>query len=395
MIKFAALFAFLSACFFVGEVFAQRGGLGFSGIFESCVSANVGAGEASALSYGFEEYANIRMQARLGENGTFFGAINLIAAAGNYAVAMAALEENLQFGGINIGQNYAALIELERLHFRIRGEKLNFDGGLMRIPFGFSAVWGSSDFLNPKNPLKPDARPRAVLGNSLSWFPVHGLKFQGFAVAGRDPLDPNAALAGISADKHWEKLSAQILYSFERSEIFPATNLNPWTHRTSVSLKADLGAGFILDMLYTQNKEIAKFADGLSLSAGFDYSFSDGNLIFLAEYLYNGAASSTSVASGANFFNRNYLYTGLTYRFSNFTNAGLALISGFDDASFAGLLTFNRQISQAISLSVAANIPMDKNLFNGDGNFGELGPRPFGVAAGSHFYLETKLRMRF
>ncbi|MCL2844538.1 MAG: hypothetical protein FWE23_03680 [Chitinivibrionia bacterium] len=392
--KFCA-FLILAITFFGGNAFAQRDGLTFSGIFESSVATNVGAGEAANLSYGLEEYANIRMQARVGENGTFFGAVNLIAASGDYAITMISQAEHVKFGGIHTGKYYAALIELERLFFRIRGENVNFDGGIMRIPLGFSNVWGSSDFLNPKNPLKPNARPRAVLGNSLSWFPVHGFKLQGFGITGRDPLDANSGIAGIAADKHWDKLSAQLLYSFEYSDEFPSTASNPWTHRTGLSLKADLELGLILDMLYTHNKELENKADGLSLSTGFDYSFFSGNLIFLAEYLYNGLASSTSLAGGGNFSNRNYLYTGFTYRFSNFTNAGLALLSGLDDASFVSLLTFNHQISQAISLSVAANVPMDRNLFNNDGNHGEFGPRPSGMSAGSHFYMETKLRMRF
>jgi len=386
---------FVALFLFIGEIFAQRGNLTFSGIFESSVATNVGAGEAANLSYGLEEYANIRMQARLGENGTFFGAVNLIAASGTYAAAMAAQAEHLQFGGMQVGQNYAALMEIERLHFRIRSEKTNFDGGLLRIPFGFSTVWGSSDFLNPKNPLKPDARPRAVLGSGISWFPVHGFKLQGFATAGGDPMDANSGIAGISADKHLDKLSAQLLYAFEHSNEFPSTISCPWTHRFGMSLKADLELGLMLDMLYAHNKDLENSEDGLSLSAGFDYSFFDAKLIFLAEYLYNGNASSTSFAGGGNFTNNNYLYTGLTYRFNNFTNAGLALISGLDDASFVALATFSHQISQAISLSVATNVPMDKNLFNGDGNYGELGPRPFGVSEGSHFSLETKLIMRF
>jgi hypothetical protein len=361
-----------------------------SGVFESSVSANVGAGDTLLFSYGVEEYANIRMQSKIGENAVFFGAVNLIAAAGDYA-----LMASVTGVDIDVGENYAALIELERLYFRLKSETVNFDAGLMRLPFGYSQVWGPSDFLNPKNPLKPDARPRAILGGGLSWYPVDDFKLQGFAAAGRDPLARNSGIAGISADRHWDWASVQLLYSLERLDQFPSTDLNPWTHRAGLSVKADLELGFVMDMLYVYNREIEDRVDGLSLSAGFDYSLLGANLIILAEYLYSGAASSTSVAGGGSFVNRNYLYTGFTWRFSDYTNAGLALIAGIDDVSFIPLATFNHDLFQAVTLTVMAQIPVDRDLLFNDGNHGELGPLPPGVSRGSNFYLETKVKLRF
>jgi hypothetical protein len=377
--------------------FAQRsGGVTFSGVFESAISANAGAGDAPAFSHGTEQYANIRMQSRIGDYATFLGAFNVIAAAGDYAAAAAATGLD-----IDVGKNYVAAIELERLFFRIRTEAVNLDGGLMRLPFGFGNVWGPSDFLNPKNPLKPDARPRAVLGGGLSWFPIDGLKLQSFAVTGRDPLANNSGIAGISVDRHLTRGSVQGLYSLERSTDFPKTASSPWTHRAGLSLRADLELGFVVDMLYTYNEEIEDKIDGLSFSAGFDYSLSlfNATQIFLVEYLYNGAASSTSISGGGSFINKNYLYTGLTWQFSNFTGAGIALITGIDDVSFAPLITFNHDLFQGASLSAMAQFPLDRDLLSGDGNRGEFGPvqtHPLtGADFGSYFYLETKLRFRF
>jgi len=365
-----------------------------SGVFESSLSANAGAGDSASLTYGVEEYANIRMQTKIGENATFFGAVNLIAAAGDYAVKAEGMGV-----GLAAGENYAALIELERLYFRLKSETVNFDGGLMRLPFGYSTVWGPSDFLNPKNPLKPDARPRAILGGALAWYPVDDFKLQGFAATGRDPPARNSGIAGVSADRHWGWASVQTLYAVERSNRFPGTDSSPWTHRAGLSVKADLELGFVAEMLYVYNKEIKGRIDGLSLSAGFDYSLFDANLIVLAEYLYSGAASSTSIAGGGSFVNENYLYTGFTWRFSDYTNAGLALICGIDDVSFIPLVTFNHDLFQGVTLTVMAQIPVDRDLLFDDGQRGEFGPVPStlppSVNAGSHFYLETKIKMKF
>jgi len=381
----------LTACK-IHPVFAQggKGGMSMSGVFESSVSANAGAGDAPPLTYGVEEYANIRMQSKIGESAMFFGAVNFIASAGDYAVAAEAMGVDLA-----AGENYAALIELERLYFRLKSETVNFDAGLMRLPFGFSQVWGSSDFLNPKNPLKPDARPRAILGGGLSWYPIDDFKLQGFAVAGRDPLARNSGIAGVSADRHWDAASVQLLYAAERSESFPGTASSPWTHRAGLSAKADFILGLVMDMLYVYNEEIEEKVDGLSLSAGFDYSLFGANLIIIAEYLYSGAASSTSAAGGGSFINGNYLYTGFTWRFSDYANAGLALISGIDDVSFIPLVTFNYDLFQAATLSLMAQIPIDRDVLDGGGKHGEFGPIPSGRNAGTHFYLETKVKLRF
>jgi hypothetical protein len=330
------------------------------------------------------------MQSKIGDNAVFFSAVNFIAAAGDYALKASA-------AGVDFtaGDNYAAVIELERLHFKLKGNSIDFEGGLMRIPFGYGTVWGPSDFLNPKNPLKPDARPRAVLGGGVAYYPIEDLKLLGFATTGRDPFAQNSGIAGISADKHWDKASVQLHYSFERSNQFPGSDSSMSTHRAGMSVKADIKVGFVMDMLYVYNREIDNKEDGLSLSAGLDYSFFDANLILLAEYLYNGAASSTSIAGGGSFANKNYLYTGATWRFSDFTNAGLALITGIDDVSFVPLVTFNHDLFQGVTWSTMIQIPVDRNLLLDDGNYGEFGPLPFGMDFGSYFYLETKIKLRF
>ena len=361
-----------------------------SGILDSSVSVRAGAGEAPAFSYGFEEYANIRMQAKLKEKAVFHGAFNVIAAAGDSAAAAE------QIAGLTEGENYIAGIELERLYFQLNGEYLDLDGGLLRLPFGYGQVWGSSDFLNPKNPLAPDARPRAVLGAGLSWYPADSLKLLGFGAAPRDPSSRSGegGLFGVSADHHWDRASVQALYSFES----PKDGSNNGRHRAGLSVKADLEAGIVMDALYTYNNEAETKIDGLSFSIGADYSLFDGNLIVLAEYLYNGETSSTAFNSGENIYgwhNENYLYTAFTWRFNDFTSMTAALLSGFDDVSFTPIITLTHELFQGAALTVSAQIPLDRDLFSGNGSRGELGPLPPGSDTGRYFDCSAKLRLRF
>jgi hypothetical protein len=344
------------ALFTISSLTAQ---ITVSGILDSTVSMSVREGN---FSFGIEEYANLRFQSRIRDRAVVFGAVNLIAAAGEYAAIAAGPMNITAYVG---GENYIAAIELERLHFRLNFETADFNGGLMRLPFGYSQVWGPSDFLNPKNPLKPDARPRAVLGAGLSWYPADEIKVLGFCAAPRNPFlqDGSGILAGISMDRDGDKASIQSLYSFE----MPTDGSANGIHRIGFSVKADFEAGFVVDMLYTYNHEIETRIDGLSFSIGADYSFFDGNMLVLAEYLYNGENSSTAFSLERNIFgfpDRHYLYTGLTWRFNDFTNLSAAFISGFDDFSLTPVFTLNHDLFQGATLTITMRLPVNRDEFD-------------------------------
>jgi len=311
-----------------------------SGVLDTSVSMNA-VPESNAFTTGFEEYANIRFQSRLRDNrAVVYGAVNLIAASGDSAYRLMGMQ-------IPVEENFIAAIELERLYFRLNGEHVDLDAGLFRLPFGYGQVWSPSDFLNPKDPLKPDARHRAVIGAALTWYPIDELKLLGFYAAPRDPLsnEGKGSLFGLSLDRHWEKLSIQTLYSFETPDTDSAFGI----HRAGLSIKVDIEIGLYMDMLYTYNYEAKTELDGLSITAGADYSFFDGNLIALAAYLYDGD---------------NSLYAGLTWRFNDFTNLSAALITNFDNAIYTPLITLNHDLFQGAVFTISLFAPFDNNSIN-------------------------------
>jgi hypothetical protein len=205
--------------------------------------------------------------------------------------------------------------------------------------------------------LQPDARPRAVLGAAFSWYPSDSLKLLCFSAAGKNPLERSGegTLAGLSMDRHWDSASLQALYAFET----PKPGSGQGIHRAGISVKADLELGLALDALYTYNNEVKTKTDGLSFSAGADYSFFEGKLFVLAEYLYNGAASSTAAGYGGVFSNENYLYSSFTWSFNDYTNITAAMLSSFNDVSFTPLVIFNHDLFQGATLTVSAQFPQD------------------------------------
>ena len=364
-----------------------------SGVFDSTVNYTAGAGDARAHSFGIEEYANLRLRVPAGDKAVFFAAFNLIAIAGNYLETAEVLGSlypatSLTSTSLIYGQNFAAALELERLYFRINGDYIDAEAGLLRLNFGYGQVWGSSDFLNPRNPLVTNARPRGVLAADLSFYPIDSLKLMGFVAGPRDPLEASGGgfIPGFSLDQHWDRASLQFIYSFET----PITGFEWGIHRFGLSVKADLELGFLADALYSLNPENVNGIEDLSAGAGFDYNFFGGDLYILFEYLFNGYSSVTAPGFGNIWTNHHYLYGTALYRFNDYCNLSLTAVFCFDDISFSPFVVFNYDIFQGFSLSLSSRLCLDQKDFGGT-KAGELGPEN----NRARFIVDAGLRLRF
>ena len=353
-------------------------GPGFSWVADSKVTLTAGAADAPDFSFAAEEFANLRLQAKIRDRAVFYGALNASVSAGASAIPGTAEE------------NYTGSIEPERLYFRLNGEYADVDAGLMRLAFGYGQVFAPADFLNPRNPLFPDARRRGILAAAVSAYPADMIKLLAFAAAPKDPLNSGGggSIFGFSADKHWQRASVQALYTFEA----PLENSPYGIHRFGLSVKADLGPGFVGDALYAYNHEAPSGMDALSAAAGADYSFFNGKVYILAEYLYNGPDSATAAGeeNPAGFSSTHYLYGMLLCRFSDYTNASLSCMAGLEDGSFLPALSFEHEIFQGLSLELSARLPLDRAVFD-EGGPGEFGPERLR----ERFDMAAKARLRF
>jgi hypothetical protein len=380
-LKLAA--AAIFACVAAGAVFGE--GPEFSGILDSTANFTAGAGDAPAHFWGVEEYANLRLRTRAGEKGVFYAAFNVIAFSGNYPGALTAP------GTFSAGPNYAAAIEPERLYFRYNGDAFDAETGLIRLVFGYGQAWSSSDFLNPRNPLFPDARPRGVLGTGFAFYPSDELKIRLFGAAPGNPPESGGGgvISGLSVDRHRERASIQALYAYE----LPKTARNLGLHRFGLSLKLDLELGLVADVLYTLDPASPEDFDGLSAGAGFDYSFFEGRFYLLAEYLFNGSASSTALGpeNSAGFSGKHFLYWMIRYGFNDYLSLSLAEIFCVSDFSFASILRLEYEISQGLILNLSARAPLDRTVFSGGGEKGELGPEN----SKGRVFISAGARLRF
>ncbi|MDR2149375.1 MAG: hypothetical protein LBO67_00835 [Spirochaetaceae bacterium] len=365
-----------------------------SGVSDTTVSLSAGAGGAPAFVYNLEEYANLRFQTALGDYGTFYGAFNVLAVSGSGVetaqfLAQAKPATGLLSTVLTVSDNYAAGIELERLYFRLKSDYLDLDAGLFRLAFGYGQVFGPSDFLSHRNPLFPDARLPAILGACLTVYPGDA-KLRAFAAAPRNPLNAGGEgfRFGFSAENHGDWGSIQGLYAFES----PLTGAPFGIHRVGFAAKVDWECGFVADLLYTYNHK-KPTAKGLSASAGFDYSFLDGKLYILGEYLFSDefSATASSPENPAGFSNRHYLYALVNYHINDYTAASFAYLAGLSDNSSVPSLSFEHDLFQGCTLNLTGKVFLDEDLFLHNEKRGEFGP----VLTRNWFSLTTKLRIRF
>ncbi|MDR2467848.1 MAG: hypothetical protein LBD22_02680 [Spirochaetaceae bacterium] len=343
----------------------------FSGVLDSTFSARLWDKEPAQGTFTLEEYLNLRMQAKIGSLAAFYSAFNFIASAG----------ENAALLGLNTGANFAAAIELERLYLRFTTEHTGLDIGLFRQAFGYGQIWGPMDFLNSRNPLLPDARPRAILGAAYAVFPGDTSKILAFVSAPKDPVNAqwNGAFTGIATEKHSDKFSIQALYSYETPHSLPqsAVDYTAGIHRGGLSLKADVVAGIFADALYKLNPHKPSGLDSFAVSCGADYSFGPRepniwfqSLIVMTSYLYSGANSEMAFNEGGIYRQEHYLYPSVQYNMTNYTSLSAAAIIALEDGSFAPVLSFQQSIAQGLDLTVNAQFyPCQTGEFGRTGVF--------------------------
>ncbi|MDR2517880.1 MAG: hypothetical protein LBD13_00510 [Spirochaetaceae bacterium] len=397
-----------AACFRGAPAYA--GDITLSGLLDTRAALAPGAGEAEAFSFGLEEYANLRLLTDIGDYMTVRAAFNLIAAAGTPARAADAVSagggggSSLVSTGYVGGENYVAAMELERLYCQIDVAAANLEAGLMRLAFGYGQVFSPSDYLNPRNPLMPDARLRGILGVSGSFYPpipdcfllsrLTDARIQVFAAAPRNPLNSSGKgfLFGLLGEQHWETWSVQGMYHYEA----PDGGSRYGVHRIGMSAKVDLVLGVTFDALYQYNHEEKTAVEGLSASVSADYSFYEGKCYVIGAYLFSGQDSSTSRgAAPSGFANRHYGYAMFQYSFTDYTRASIQFLASFEDLSCTPVIGVEHEVFQGLTVSLTCQAPLDRDLFTGSGERGELGPVPPGAGGGVYALFTLKARLRF
>ncbi len=356
-----------------------------SGLYAAALDPSLSQGESSS-AWRFSQGANLRFRAAAGEKGTVNGSFNLLAWSADAPEPTVNLAA---YGGADpdaLRTNLSVSAEVERLYLTLRGESADLDAGLMRMAFGYAPAFRPTDVINPPNPLFPDARPRGVLGAALTAYPAATAKLRAFAASrsGEEGESSPRPLLGLSGDLNASRLSVQPVYFLRLPETFGRRG----DQYAGLSLKAEAGAAFTLEALWTDERRDAGFGESVSCALSADWSAFDAKLYLLAQYLWNGPGAE-GINGTAALGGRQYLFSTASWQWDDYTNIGLSALGNLEDGSMAPALTLTHEPFQGMKVTLTGRVFLD--MGDGEGEFSSSGAGS-GYTRGS---LEARAALRF
>jgi hypothetical protein len=400
------------------------------------------AAPASLLNGYFQSNFDLLNRRRFpeGGGGAAWGAMNQ--AALRYK---ASPNENLSFyvsGIMEADSGYYAregdsdvTLKLERLYFRVGGDRYDVETGLIRIARGYGYVFSPMDIFNPRdvtNTLDPQSRPEGKWGVHATFYPQDLWKIEAFGLAPEDRFEkgPWGSVLGAATTFSVGKNNFDMVYALEFPEVpcgsdpadssLPPYTNNDFTHVTGVAFKTDIEIGLYVELVYLwEQPAFFKGYEGLRASCGVDYTFSGMDLYLLAEYLFYGGGHADWGRAGLDslytspdwkrvppseraafldltkaplpFARHDYLFLMGRYTPRQDLGLGASILAGLDDPSALCTLFAEYEAVQGLTLQFSFLQPLDAETFDSSARPGEWGSTSLG------FYqaLRVGARVRF
>lgn len=209
--------------------------------------------------------------------------------------------------------------DVERLYLSTYFPTFDLIVGKQQISWGTGRAWSPSDIFNPPNPFDPDGRRQGVTA-AVVRIPHGPLSFSSLVVADNkdsDKLSWGARYHGYVSGTDWS-----VFYANKNAEPI---------------IGGDIATDFLGLGVHSELTWEPEFnQDGRLLwLAGLDYSWLDGKLLWLGEYLYNSASKET----------KHSLFNQLSYAYSEFNSVSLNLLSNLVDNSQVVTLQHHAMLS--------------------------------------------------
>lgn len=228
-----------------------------------------------------------------------------------------------------VGDEWHSNTEVERLYLRLFFPEFDVTLGKQQINWGTGRAWSPSDLFNPPVALDPDRRRNGV-NAALINVPHGPLSFTSVVVAENKSSDK--ASWGVRHHGYVSGTDWSVFYA--RRDDKPIWGGDIATDFLGLGIHSEL----------TWEPEYAFNEDGRVLwLLGADYSWADGKLIWMGEYLYD----STGASSKADYnpliqlvdpeahLAKHSLFNQLTYAYDEFNSLSLNLLTNLVDQSQA------------------------------------------------------------
>ncbi len=224
------------------------------------------------------------------------------------------------------GDDWDTSTAVERLYLRMFFSDFDLTVGKQQINWGTGRAWSPSDLFNPPVALDPDRRRNGV--NAVLVTIPHGPLAYTSLIAAENELSDSASLGmryhGYTSGTDWS-----VLYvSRDEKPVLGgdiATDL--------------MGLGIHSEM--TWEPDYTRDQERLLWLVGADYSWRDGKVVWMGEYLYDSTAASSKTEYPKVFWSpdahlaKHSLFNQVTLAYDEFNTASLHLLSNLVDGSQA------------------------------------------------------------
>lgn len=219
--------------------------------------------------------------------------------------------------------------DIERLYLSTYFPTFDLIVGKQQISWGTGRVWSPSDVFNPPNPFEPDGRREGVTA-VVARIPHSPLSFSSLVLAedkDSGQLSWGARYHGYTSGTDW-------------SLFYANKNENPIFGSDVATDLVGLGVHSELtwEPEYSHNGRLLWLA-------GADYSWLDGKLVWLGEYLYDSASVAT----------RHSLFNQLSYAYSEFNCIALHVLSNLVDHSRITALSHTAMLNSQWEWTIEAS----------------------------------------
>ena len=276
-----------------------------------------------------------------------------------------------------LDDSYILGIDIERLFFSYRADRLKTSFGIQRLSRGFNFAFTPFDFINTNNVTTsnlPQGKLSLITEYETSNFSNLALYF----IPSKNPMEKEiwSSTTGILFKQYGGFVDFQAQYNL----LFPEVYDGDYHHLFGIAFKGDFIVGLSSEVTYNLNGSDPELNEEcIDLSVGVDYTFDfEKELLVRAEYYLNGSGLDSDNNWDLNlhgqYLFKHYFYGSLAQTVTDDLSISFSgIISPVSDSGL-GMFGISYKVSDSSSLSFSANVPMDKTAWDlNDIDIGEYG----------------------
>lgn len=298
----------------------------------------------------------------------------------------------------SVDDSYIIGLDIQRLFFSYRVDGLKTSFGIQRLSRGFNFAFTPFDFINT-NDVTTSNLPQGKLSLVTEFETSDFSNLAFYFIPPEDPLEKEiwSSTAGLLFKHYGGFVDFQAQYNL----LFPEVYNEDYKHLMGIAFKGDFIVGYASEVIYTLDGGDTDISEAnLDISLGIDYTFDfEKELALRLEYFFNGSGLDSDkdwdITTTEQYPFKHSFYGSLNQTVTDDLALQLSAIVSPVSNSGIAMLDVNYRVSDSSSLSLSANVPVDKTFWDLNdidvNDIGEYGP----VRVGNELSIELNYKIEY